>query len=432
MTEVFDAAVAPSFSPAADSRAAIGLLRRLRSGPGRDDPYPIYARLRALGRAIPTPWGGLLLPHYAECARVIKDKTWLVPSAVWRDEHTPGWRSGLTAVECTRGMLQLDPPEHTWHRQAAAPRVARRALDRLAPAMGGHVDACIDALTTALERDGRADFVATVAHALPAAMMCELVGLPAGDGELLRGLVFDYTQVLDLSPTPAQVKRADQAARTLGAYMDRAIEQRRREPRDDLLTDLIRAQDDGGQDEPELARSVATVVLVGVGETMAGMLSAMVVALAAHRDQADRLAAQLDADPGAAPGAISVAVEELLRWDVPLQMTHRVATRDTDIGGLPVSRGTLVHLLLGSAQRDDAVAPEAERLDLRRTPAATTLAFGGGIHYCLGAALARMLAGLVLPALLRRCPPLRAAAPPQRPPGVTFRSMTSQLVEPDI
>ncbi|MEV0623575.1 cytochrome P450 [Nonomuraea sp. NPDC050404] len=430
MTTVIGVAVSPYSTTATDPRAAIGLLRRLRSGPGRDDPYPIYARLRALGRAIPTPWGGLLLPHYDECARVIKDRTWLVPSAIWRDEHTPGWRSGLTAVECTRGMLQLDPPEHTWHRQAAAPRVTRRALDRLAPAMGGHVDACIDALTAAVERDGRADFAATVAHALPAAVMCELIGLPVADGELLRGLVFDYTQVLDLSPTPAQVKRADQAARTLGAYMNRAIEQRRREPRDDLLTDLIRAQDDGSQDEPELARAVATVVLVGGQETVAGMLSAMVVALAAHRDQADRLAAHLDADPDAVPDAASVAVEELLRWDAPLQMTHRVAGRDTDIGGLPIPRGTLVHLLLGSAQRDDAVVSQAERLDLRRTPATTTLAFGGGIHYCLGAALARMLASLFLPALLRRCPPLRAAAPPHRPPGVTFRSMTSQLVEP--
>lgn len=353
---------------------------------------------------------------------MIKDKSWLVPSAVWRDEHTEGWRSGLAAVECTRGMLQLDPPEHTWHRQAATHRLTRRALERLRPAVIRHVGACLDSLNDALERDGRADFVATVADALPMAVLCELIGLPVADRDLLRGLVFDYTRVLDLSPSPAQARRADQAARTLGAYMSEAIERRRRQARDDLLTELVRAQDGGGQPEPELARAVATVILVGGQETVSGHLSAMVPALAGHADQATWLRAHPEAVPG--------AVEELLRWDPPLQMTHRVAGQDTDTAGIPVPRGTLVHLLIGSAQRDPAAVADADRLNLRRSPTAA-LSFGAGLHYCLGAALARMLGGEFLTALLRRCPPLRPAAPPQRPGGVTFRGMTRLLVVPD-
>jgi cytochrome P450 len=264
-----------------------------------------------------------------------------------------------------------------------------------------------------------ADFVAAFAEPLPAIVIANLLGVPARDHELFRA----WTAAL-LRPLVGSGSREFGAFRTaraeLGSYLQAIVDDRRRAPRDDLVTDLVDAHADG---EIQFDEMLATcrLLLVAGSETTTNLLATGVGTLLMHPPSWKRLCN--------APGEVERAVEELLRFESPFQGVARVAAEDTELSGVAVPSGSLVSAMLGAANRDPDVFSDPAQLDIARDPN-PHLAFGAGIHFCLGASLARLEARIALRALLDRFPQLRLAEPRlQFRPGCLLRGVSVLPVE---
>jgi cytochrome P450 len=275
----------------------------------------------------------------------------------------------------------------------------------LVPRIEALVDEALDGM---VERDERADVITDLAFPLPVTVISELLGMPDGDRSRLRDWSHAMVKTLDPVIAPEEVRAAFDASNLMIEHIRAAIEWKRREPADDLLTQLTVAEDEGDMlTEDELIAQVALLYIAG-HETTVNLIGNGTFALLRHPDQLERLRAD--------PSLDEHAIEELLRFDSPVQFSRRITLAPMTVRDVTIDPGVFVLTCLGSANRDpDFWGPTADDLDLGREGAAQHVSFGSGVHHCLGAALARVEARVAIPTLVRRFPELTLADPDAGP-----------------
>ncbi|MGA5555030.1 cytochrome P450 [Streptomyces lavendulocolor] len=386
------------------------------------DPYPAYAELRARGRVHWfEPTRQFLVPRHADVSALLRDRRL---GRTYRHRFTdedfgrtppPAAHEPFHTLN-DHGMLDLEPPDHTRIRRLVSKAFTPRTVERLRP----YVHRLADDLVGSLVAEGGGDLLGAVAEPLPVAVIAEMLGIPESDRAPLRPWSADICGMYELNPDEETAARAVRASVEFSAYLRELIAERRASPGDDLISALIAAHDEG--DRLSGQEMVSTCVLLlnagheaTVNATVGGWWT-----LFRHPEQL----AALRADPGLVP----TAVEELLRHDTPLQLFERWVLDDIEIDGTVLPRGSEVALLFGSANRDADVFDRPDALDLSRADN-PHISFGAGIHYCIGAPLARMELAASMTALLRRAPALRPVREPERRPGFVMRGPEGLLVE---
>ncbi|MEU0739847.1 cytochrome P450 [Streptomyces sp. NPDC006134] len=366
------------------------------------DPYPVYARLRAQGpvHRIRMPEGGasawLVVGYEAGRAALADSRL----SKDW-DKASPALPLG--SVSPGPHMLRADPPDHTRLRKLVAREFTSRRVEELAPRIQKTTDALLDRMLTA--PDGRADLVEALSFPLPISVICELLGVPDLDRASFRAWSNDA-----LGATDPEVRKT--AAASMARYIAELVEDKRQRPGDDLLSALMHGSgDDGDRLSHEELVGMAWLLLVAGHETTVNLISNGVLALLTHPEQL----AALRADAS----LIDNAVEEVLRYEGPVETpTYRFTTEPLTIGDTVVpGGGELVLVALADADRDPARFPSPDRFDISRDSRGH-VAFGHGIHYCLGAPLARLEARIAIGTLLDRCPGLSLDI---HPAAITWR-----------
>jgi cytochrome P450 len=387
------------------------------------DPYPLYCKLREAMPVRQDPLAPVwVLTRYADIARVLRDPRFRkdpfalerLPSSVREQLAIPPEASPRTFIE-TVSMLFLDPPEHTRIRGIFTKAFTPKRLESLRPRMQQITDKRLDLAASR----GSIDVIADLAVPLPICVICELLGFPPEDYPKIKKWSDDFAAALALNPGPAEQVRAAESRDELRKYFEPIATQLRREPRDNLLSALL--QDDTLTPNELFANS--TLLVAAGHETTTHLIGNGVLALLRHPDQLDELRRH--------PELIESAVEELLRFDCPVQWTSRVASEPIELGGQTIERDAIVLASLGAANRDPAQFPDPDRLDIRRKDN-RHLSFGAGIHFCLGAALARMEAQIAIGTLVQRFPRLKLATSRLKwQKGLTFRGVKSLLIYVD-
>jgi len=355
----------------------------------QDDPFPFLARMRAVAPVNETPIGLWRLYRYADCLRVLRE----IPAGVRRTDGSPGRAAmggGGLSGEGGQFMLQQDPPNHTRLRKLVSKAFTPRAIERWRPRTREIVDELLgDALGA-----GEIEVMGALALPVPSQLICEMMGVPVADRKLFTDWTTRGIHVLR-AEFLSDAERADvrDAIGHLADYFTELIASRRHSLTDDLLSHMIRAEEEGDRLTPgELL--VQSIGLLAAGfETTVGLIGLGAKNLARHPEAARRLRDE--------PGRIETAVEECLRFEGPIGMTTRVLHADAELGGRVIPRDATVWLSLWSSNRDPDVFPEPDRFDVTRAPN-PHLAFGGGAHLCLGAHLARMETQEALGALVQR------------------------------
>jgi cytochrome P450 len=366
------------------------LVELVATAEGRADPYPRYAALRAVAPVHRSGLGFWALSRYDDCQQLLRHP------GVGKDFSGAANSVGLTNEQRAQqdrfrndrsNMLTTDPPDHTRLRRLVTRAFTPRTVETLRMRIVALVDELLDACT------GEVDVMDALAFPLPVTVIGEMLGVPAEDRPGLRPLVRGVTAVLELAVAPAAVAEATAAHIRLEEYFAALVAERRAHPGDDLLTRLIEAEDKGDQlSEHELISTMILLFAAGF-ETTTHLIGNGLLALLRHPDQLARLRGDRS--------LVRPAVEELLRFDSPVQIALRTAYEDLSIAGHHVEAGSVVLALLGAANRDPARFRDPERLDVGRDEG-PPMSFGGGIHFCLGAALARLEGHIVLDRLLDR------------------------------
>ena len=390
----------------------LALLDELTRMPGRADPYPRYARLREISPVVRAEDGALVVTGYGDCATVVRDpRLQHLPADMLAFVGFPDWREHPALHQLFTSMLTLNPPDHTRLRRLVSSAFTPRRVEALRPA----IERMVQDLLDGMDGHDELDFVEAFAFPLPVNVIGELLGVPAHERAGFQSLVRDWTQVLEVI-TPDVLARAAPAAAAIRDHLAGLVGQRRERPTDDLLSALVQAQaaDDRLTDEEVLSN--AALLFAAGFETTTNLLANGVVALLGHPEQYALL--------GRRPDLAQPAVEELLRYDSPVQLSSRVVTAPLELGGVTVGEGERVVAYLGAGNHDPARFTDPGALRLDRTDNAP-LSFGGGIHYCLGAPLARLEAQIALPALARRFPSLALTGQAQRRDSLSLKGYTS-------
>src|SRR5215470_2098852 len=362
------------------------------------DPYPFYDRLRNTDPVHLTEHRSYLASRHAEASLVLRDKRFgkdFVERTVRR--YGPKIMEEPIFRSMSHWMLQQDPPDHTRLRGLVVKAFTARRVEDMRPRIQQVVDQTLDAV---IDR-GHMDLIGDFAFRLPVTIICDMLGIPEEHREAFYKGSRDGGRILDPVPlTKDEIAQANMTNAMVAMYFEQLFELRRKTPGDDLTTQLVQAEEAGDKlTNEELSANI--VLLFGAGhETTVNLIGNGLLALFRSPDQLALLKAN--------PSLIGNAIEEFLRYDSSVQLTGRVALEDIDdLGGKKIPKGESVLCLLGSANRDDAVYPDhPDRLDIAR-PNVKPLSFGGGIHFCLGAQLARIEAEIAISTLLRRLPELR-------------------------
>lgn len=376
----------------------------------REDPYVFYERFRGpapLLRVADTIWFALghgpvttMLRH----PKLSTDEATHAATEVGRTDRDP---------HRTRSLLFMDPPDHTRLRNLVARAFTPRRTDELREATQAIADELLDAMTA---RTGPVDLVEALAYPLPVRVICTLLGVPPADEALFTGWSRGIARSVDPSilRSPAVDAAIVEARTALQSYLGGLLSERRKAPGNDLLSALAAVETDGDTISPKEIVALAQLLLVAGHETTVNLIGNGVLALLRAPDQLDLLRQS--------PERIAPAVDELLRFDGPVQITQRVVVEDMEIAGQKVRAGDEIMLVLGAANRDPAAFANPHKLDVTRD-ARKHVAFGGGIHHCLGAALARMEAQIALTGLLGRFARIELAGTPTRRPTFTLRGL---------
>lgn len=382
------------------------------------DPYPSYARLREKDPVhFVESMGVWWVTRYDDVREILQDHRRFgkeLPegsAAVFDGAAVPAQYEEL--LSAAPSMLFRDPPDHTRLRSLVTMAFTPKVAETLRP----HIEAIAGTLLDAVVPTGRMDLVRDLAFPLPAIVIAELLGVPSEDRDRFRGWSSRIILGMDGTQNGAVQRSGFHATLELLQYFDQLIRERRGQPRGDLLTDLIAAEERGDRLRPEELLSTCVLLLVAGHETTTSLIGTGAYALLRHPKAPDWLRAH--------PESLPLAVEELLRYESPVQRTVRVASEEVALRGKTISKGELVATLLGSANRDPAVFTDPERLDLRRREN-PHLAFGHGIHYCVGASLARTEAQVAFRVLLERFPNLRLdSSAPEWSPNTFIRCLRS-------
>ncbi|WP_329314521.1 cytochrome P450 [Streptomyces sp. NBC_01262] len=381
------------------------------------NPYPAYAALRAAGRAHWfEPSRQWLIPHYEDVSALLRDRR-LGRTYLHRFTHEEFGRTApppehepFTTLN-GNGLLDLEAPDHTRIRRLVSKAFTPRTVERLTPTVQRLADELVDELLA----EGGGDLIATVAEPLPVAVIAEMLGIPQGDRHMLRPWSADIVGMFELNPTEEAARRAVQASVDFTAYLRGLIGERRKKPGEDLISALIAAHDEGDRLSEQEMISTCVLLLNAGHEATVNTTGNGWWTLFRNPAQLQTLRASPDA-------LLASAVEELMRYDTPLQMFERWVLDDIEIGGTVIPRGSEVALLFGSANRDPARFGRPDELDLARVenPHVT---FGAGIHFCLGAPLARIELAASFGTLLRRAPGMRLVEEPEWNPGYVIRGL---------
>jgi len=360
----------------------------------RADPYPRYNYLRTNDPIHHDPDDFWILTRHADCEAILRDQRWSSNSAHARNPRPAEAQSVRETVAAGLDfpiLLFLDPPDHTRLRKLVSKAFTPRSVERLRPRVESLVDEFLDG---AAERGGM-ELIGDLAYPLPVTVICELLGVPADDQHLFGPWSSDASRLLDDEIDDETAQRGLLAVMQLLNYFNGLFDERRAHPRDDLLSALLAAEEEGDKLSETELRSITLLLFIAGHETTMNLIGNGMLALLHNRAQFDLLCA----DPSLAPGA----VEELLRYDGPVHLTGRVPLEDIEVGGHPFEAGEQVVTLLAAANRDPARFDSPDDLDIRRTDN-HHLTFSGGIHYCLGAALARLEGQVAMGAIAQRFP----------------------------
>jgi len=363
----------------------------------RPNPYPVYHRLRETD---PVHWnegqGAFLLTRYADCIDVLR-----APGAsVSPDNEAPG-RHKDQAVDPIRTamdsqpMLFLDPPDHTRIRGLVSKAFTPRAVEAMRP----HIEELVDGLLDDVAERGELDVVEDLAFPLPVIVIAEMLGVPPEDRDQLKPWSRDMARTIDPVVTEETMQTAAMSAMQFVNYLNGLIDERRQHPGDDLLSALIAAEDEGQKLTHEELLVNTILLFIAGHETTQNLICNGLLALLRNPDQLDLLRRQA-ADPAVAKNA----VEEMLRYDGPVQLTGRHLTAEVTLSsdGRTLPEGTTAITLVSAAGRDPAMFDDPDRFDIARPNANRHIGFGQGVHFCLGAPLARVEAQVAVPAMLRR------------------------------
>lgn len=387
------------------------LLRRIVTDPGAiADPYPLLRELRETSPVHRLGFADYwILTRFEDCRAVLRDQRLGKPGPGDLVPSLRGARSRDAGGD--RSMLFLNPPDHTRIRSLVSRVFTPRRVERLRTSIETMTAELLDELAAG----GGGDLMARLAFPLPANVISELVGIPRSDRDWLRPLILDLAATLEPGRGPGEAERAKVSRDKVRNYLHELIDRRRAEPTEDLLSGLIAAVD--GDDRLSEDEMVMNVILIyGAGfETTTNLIGNMVLTLLRNPAQLARLRSDRSLIPA--------AVEEVLRYEPPVQVDSRYAFEDVEIAGNLVHKGFVVMTLLGAANRDPAAVEDPERFDVGRSEI-PLLSFSSGIHYCLGASLARLEGQVVLAGLLDRFPAwtLLEEAPPWKP-RLTLRGL---------
>jgi cytochrome P450 len=361
----------------------------------RRDPYPFYDRLRAEDPVHEFLFGTLVLTRYDDCVQLLRDPRGSSDArkSDFFAEFLADQQDRLEFFQDRRPFLFLDPPDHTRLRGLVSKAFTPKVVEGLRPRIEQLVGELLDAAAAA----GGMEVIEDFAYPLPVVVISELLGVPAGDHETFKGWSRDLARSLDpdFSVDAATITAVQATANEFAEYFRALIERRRSDPGDDLLSALIAVEDQGDiLTENELLATL-TLLLVAGHETTVNLIGNGTLALLRHPDQLDRLRAD--------PGLARSTVEEVLRYDSPVQMTGRTALEDIEVGGKVLPKGKQAVVLLAAANHDPAHFPDPRRIDVTRSPNPHR-SFSFGAHFCLGASLARLEGTIALAELARRFP----------------------------
>ena len=375
------------------------------------NPYPAYAALRERGQAhrsrLMNAW---IFGRYEDVAAILPD--WQRFSSDGRKAKRPGKRTVIPDPG-TPSLLSLDPPDHRRLRGLVSKAFTPRAVNALEP----HIRSLMHELLDGIDDLSGFDLMEVVAKPLPVIVIAEMLGVPVEDRPRFRSWSDRRARILE--PTIAPEERADaiRAGADLDAYFAPLIEERCADPQEDILSGLVQAEEEGDRlDEAEMI-ALLRLLLVAGNETTVNLIGNGMLALLKHPEQLQRLRD----DPSLVPSA----VEELLRYDSPVQLDLRRIVEDCDVNGFPVKRGEDIVMLIGGANRDPEQFEDPDGLDVGRDRA-SHISFGRGIHACIGAPLARLEARIAIEVLLERFSSIRLADPPARfRPSIVLRGLES-------
>ena len=387
-----------------------------------DDPYRQYAALRDRDPVHRSPLEVWVLFRYDDVVRVLRDAS----LSVQIDNAAPTMRTQLFAENApaearergVHAILNIDPPDHTRLRRLVSKAFTPKMVHELRPRIEALVDDALDAMAAR----GRADVVPDLAFPLPFTVISEMLGMPEGNRDEVRGWSHTLTKTLDPILTPEEVQASLVAANSMVGHVQDVLAWKRDHPADDLLTGLLAAEDEGDRlSEEELLDQVILLYVAG-HETTVNLIGNATLALLRHPDQLAKLRADAALDGG--------AIEELLRYDSPVQFSRRITLEDVDIDCTTIPARTFVLTCLGSANHDSARwGASAETLDITRADAGQHMSFGNGIHHCLGSSLARVEGQAAVGALVRRFPNMELDGEPERNGRVVLRGLESLPVK---
>ena len=375
------------------------------------DPYPAFAELRAEGDVHRHDGLGLAVAvSHAACSAVLRDRS---AGRLWTDREPVAEFAAFNLLH-RDSLLENEPPRHTRLRRLIAAAFGRGHTARLEPWVRDVAAGMVANLAAAIDADGEADLLTHLAAPLPVEVIAELLGVPAADRSRLQPWSNAIVKMYEYDLAPGKAAAAEDAAAGFADYLRDLAAVRAADPGDDLVSDLVSVRD--GSDRLSGDELVATAVLLLMAghEATVNVIGNGVLALLRTRTEWERLVAD--------PDLLATAVEELIRYDAPLQLFERTATAPTTVAGYRLEPGDKIAALLGAAARDPGVFADPDRLDVGRSPN-PHIGFGAGIHYCVGAPLARVEIAAALRALVTALPGLRLATEPRRRPEFVIRGL---------
>lgn len=380
---------------------------------GRANPYPLYHALREASPVHRATLGIWLLSRYDDCWATMRDPRFGKDYTQQTEQRFgPDWRQHASLMSGEHSMLNVDGPEHTRLRKLVSKSFTPRVIENLKPS----IERIVNQLLDPVAESGGGNILEMVGFPLPVTIIGEMLGVPEADRPQFRGLVRDLVAIFEMQPTPEQIAAADAAQLGIRSYFLKLIAEKRQRPGEDLLSALLQAESNGDRLTDDELVTLASLLFGAGFETTTNLFGNGLVGLLRHPDQLALLRNN--------PAYFENLPEEFLRYDGTVQMVARATLADVEIGGMTIPAGEQVFTLVGAGNHDPNHYDHPDQLDVTRREI-NPLTFGGGIHFCLGAALARAEIGITFRTLTERLESIELAGEPQFQDRLTLRGLAS-------